>query len=215
MAIIKHNAINLMGRLQGKLGGCTVYDRMGETCVRTLPESRKLTGKEVIAQQRRIASIAILYKALKSAELAKYWNDAEKPSGWSGYNLFVSKNLPAFTPDGLIGDADKVCLTVGTGIYLPDELSIRRGGENTWTLTWKNVTSYPGNDAGDCMILALMQGKDRFAIKIFDEAGVIRRRDEYAELILPAAWQGYTHLYCFMRSETGKVSDSRHFLLDY
>ena len=213
MEIIEHNNNAFEGRLQGKLGGCVVYKRLGKTCVRTLPESRKPTGREMLAQQRRVASAAILYKALKFAGLAKYWNDAEKPSGWSGYNLFISKNVPAFAPNGFIGDADKVRLTVGTGIYLPDELIIRQTGEDTWGLTWKNVTCYSGGDAGDCMMLALMQGRNRFAIKILDDAGVACRRDEYVELKLPAAWQGYTHLYCFMRSETGKVSDSKHFLL--
>ncbi|MCM1440937.1 MAG: hypothetical protein NC131_17315 [Roseburia sp.] len=212
MAIIEHNNI-VTRELRGKIGNCTVYKRLGKTCVRSCPDSRKLTSAGQVAQQRRIASIAILYKAVKIVGLNACWKAADKPAGWTGYNLFVTKNLPAFDSDGLIGDAEKVCLTVGTGIYLPDELAIRQTGENTWALTWKNVTCYPTCHAGDRMMLTFMQGRDRFAIKILNEAGVASRSDEYIEFELPAEWQGYTHLYCFMRSETGTVSDCKHFLL--
>ncbi|WP_251622612.1 hypothetical protein [Odoribacter lunatus] len=212
MAIIDDDVFT--GKLRGKFGGCIVYKRLGKTCIRSCPGSRKLTDAGQIAQQRRISSLNIFYKALKFAGLAKCWNDAEKPAGWSGYNLFISKNISAFAPNGFIGDAEKVCLTVGTGIYLPDELIIRQTGEGTWVLTWKNVTCYPSGDAGDRMVLALMQGRNRFAIKIFDEAGVACRHDECAEFKLPAAWQGYVHLYCFMRSESGMVSECKYFLLN-
>lgn len=83
---------------------------MGKICVRHKPDGYKPSGATQLAQQRRIASVNILYKALKAVGLAGYWKEADKPLGWSGYNLFVSRNIPAFDPDGLIGDAEKVCL---------------------------------------------------------------------------------------------------------
>ncbi len=202
-----------IGKIKGKAGGCTVYKRLGKTCVRSCPDSRKLTSAGQVAQQHRIASVAILYKAVRAAGLDVCWKAADKPAGWTGYNLFVTKNLPAFGPDGFIGDAGKVRLTVGTGIYLPDEIAIRQTGENTWALTWNNVTCYPDCHAEDRVILAFMRGGKYFAIKVLNESGIACRKDGYAEFELPTKWQLPTNLYCFMRSETGEISDSKHFRL--
>ncbi|MCX4290621.1 MAG: hypothetical protein OSJ36_02360 [Odoribacter sp.] len=210
--IIDNNNFNI-GKIKGKAGGCTVYKRLGKTCVRSCPDSRKLTSAGQVAQQHRIASVAILYKAVRAAGLDVCWKAADKPAGWTGYNLFVTKNLPAFAPDGFIGDAGKVRLTVGTGIYLPDEIAIRQAGENTWALSWKNTTCYPGCHAEDRVVLAFMRGGKYFAIKILNEFGIACRKDGCAEFKLPTEWLGYSNVYCFMRSKTGAVSDSKHFLL--
>lgn len=214
MAYIDNEIDPLWNSVRGKLGAYTVYKRLGKICIRHRPEGFKPTGKGQIAQQCRIASVNTFYQAVKAAGLAAFWKDAEKPKGWSGYNLFVSKNLPAFDNVGLIGDAGKICLTEGTGLQLPDEMTISKDGEAAWVLTWKNITHYQCGKSTDRVMIALMQGKERFDVKLLDVAGIACRGDEKVRFEIPAKFKKYKHLYCFMQSETGtSVSASKYFLL--
>lgn len=201
--------------LHGKLGRqFTFYRRLGRTVARCLPESYSLSAPGQLAQQRRIRSLNIFYKSVKSAGWIGCWKEAKKPVGWSGFNFFVSKNLPAFSAEGLIGDASKICITVGTGILLPCDLMLCKE-EGIWVLRWNGTMCYPEGEEEDRMMVVLMRGGSFFDLKVVDEAGVACRKDRVARIGIPEAWKEYVHLYCFMRSETGKVSDSRHFLLDY
>lgn len=213
--LLNENAKNpLGGNVHGRLGSCTVYKLGGKTCIRQRPDGYRPISVGQIAQQRRIASVNILYQAVNDAGLAAYWKEAKRPKGWCGYNLFVSKNLPAFDREGLIGDAAKIWLTPESGLQLPDEMKICKDGDGAWVLTWKNVTNYPCGNPTDRVMIALMQGRERFDVKLLDEAGVAYRRDEQVRLVFPGKFENYGHLYCFMRSETGtSVSASKYFLL--
>lgn len=214
MAIVEHYNHGIINDLHGKLGGFVIYQRLGKICVRHKPDGYKPSGATQLAQQRRLASVNILYKALNAVGLAGYWKEADKPLGWSGYNLFVSRNIPAFDPDGLIGDAEKVCLTPGTGVYLPDEMTVRKEEEGIYVLAWKNATCYPTNDDADRVVLALMQGRDRFGIKLLDKDGIACRGDGSVRFEIPVKLRSYGNLYCFMQSATGlSVSASKHFRL--
>lgn len=200
--------------LQGKLGKqFTVYQCLGKTVLRLLPESYQPSGNGPKAQQCRIRSLNILYKAVKASGFSDCWKKAERPPGWSGFNYFIAKNLPAFSPEGLIGDPDKVYITTGTGIFLPDEMMLCREGEYTWTLTWKNTTLYPGSRKEDRVIAVLMRGKNHFDLKVLHPEGVACRKEKHARIEIPVEWQEYTHLYCFMYSGPDKVSESKHLLL--
>lgn len=93
-------------------------------------------------------------------------------------------------------------------------MKICKDGDGAWVLTWKNVTNYPCGNPTDRVMIALMQGRERFDVKLLDEAGVAYRRDEQVRLVFPGKFENYGHLYCFMRSETGtSVSASKYFLL--
>lgn len=214
MGYVNNDDDPLWKSVRGRLGAFTVYERLGRICVRQRPVGFKPSGDGQVAQQRRIASVNILYQAVNAAGFAAFWKQAVKPKGWCGYNLFVSKNLPAFDREGLIGDAGKIWLTPESGLQLPDEMKISRDEDGAWVLTWKNVTYYPCGKPTDRVMIALMQGRDRFDVKLLDEAGVAYRRDEQVRLVFPGKFENYGHLYCFMRSETGtSVSASKYFLL--
>lgn len=214
MGYVNNDEDPLWKSVRGRLGAFTVYERLGRICVRQRPVGFKPSGEGQVAQQRRIASVNILYQAVNAAGFAAFWKQAVKPKGWCGYNLFVSKNLPAFDREGLIGDAGKIWLTPESGLQLPDEMKLSRDEDGAWVLTWKNVTYYPCGKPADRVMVALMQGSDRFDVKMLDEAGVAHREDEKARFVIPAKFENYGHLYCFMRSETGtSVSASKYFLL--
>lgn len=207
MGEINENSIWSLCR--GKRGKMVVYRRLGQTCVRSLTESRASIGVKQQEQQERIASLAIFFRALEPAGLKEYWQRADKPLRWNGYNLFVHRNIGAFTGRGTIGDFAKVQLTAGR-LSLPDDIALRQEG-GVWVLTWTNRTLRAGSRGSDRMQVALMEGEaKRFNVRVLPD-GEAGREEGRMVFRLPAAWRGYTRLYCFMRSEDGtEVSPSRY-----
>ena len=201
---------------RGKREGFVVYRRLGQTCVRSLTNSRASIGARQVEQQERIASLAVFFRALGSAGLKECWQRAEKPRQWNGYNLFVHRNIGAFTGEGTIGDFGKVELTAGR-LSLPDNIRLRQEGER-WVMEWENLTELSGDRGNDRMQVALMEGReDGFTVKVWGEwrdgsrpeGG--KREEGRLAFRLPTAWRGYGRLYCFMRSENGgEFSPSRY-----
>lgn len=203
MAVLEND--DLKG-LCGRLGNLVVYRRLGKICVRMRPEGFKPTGAGQVAQQHRLASVNIFYKAVKAAGLTGYWKSAERPAGWTGYNLFVSRNLAAFSADGLLGAPEKVSLTEKTGLELPDALTLEKGAEGRFRLTWRNVTGYPGCGESDRLVVALMRGGRYFDVKLpGGKEGIACRKDGEVEFFLPENRKEYKHMYCFMCSEEGEA----------
>lgn len=201
--------------LHGKLGRqFTFYRRLGRTVVRSLPESYFPSAPGQVAQQCRIRSLNIFYKSVKSAGWSGCWKETKKPVGWSGFNFFASKNLPAFSAEGLIGDASKVCITANSGILLPCDLELCQEEEG-WSLRWNDTMCYPEGEEEDRVMVVLMRGGRYFDLKVVDEAGVAYRKDGVARIEIPEAWREYVHLYCFMCSGSGMVSECKYFLLHY
>ena len=101
-----------------------VYRYNGKTYVRRMPKREKVMRCEaVLEQQERIAGVAALYRAVKDGGLLPVWQAAAQGSGLTGYNWFVRENQKCFTKKGMVGDFEKVALTVGE-LALPDELRL-------------------------------------------------------------------------------------------
>ena len=66
------------------------------------------------------------YRAVKDGGLLPVWQAAAQGSGLTGYNWFVRENQKCFTKKGMVGDFEKVALTVGE-LALPDEAEIISG----------------------------------------------------------------------------------------
>lgn len=190
---------SVLAHYSGRIKNFVVYQRLGKTCIRRLQACRSRVNAALLAQQERISSIAIFYKAIGAAGLKDSWQKAEKPTGWSGYNLFVQQNQPAFTSDGEIGDFDKLQLTAGS-LQLPDEITLRSGFNGEWILEWSNRTLYPPSEGDDRMQIALMRCRDRFDVVIPD-IGDFRRKDGKAVFRIPEEYKDFAHLFCFFCSE--------------
>lgn len=194
----------------GKMGGYIVYQRLGQTCIRSKPQVKTSTTTRQIAQQERITAVAIFYKAVCSAGFLTCWQKAEKPQGWTGYNLFVHNNVKAFTADGTIGDFTKLQLTTGP-LQLPDEIQLRQKEDGEYVLEWKNTTLYPSSNENDRICIAAMRDKDRFDIKI-PHIGDFRRKDCKATFRLSEEYKAYTHFFCYMSIEEGGVFSINKFI---
>lgn len=202
----------IVNGLSGKIGELVFFWRGGKLCVRSAGEAKGPTGAGQLAQQARVRAIAILWRSLQSTGLSPYWQEAAKIKHLSGYNLFMKENITAFTGEGRIGDFSKLSLSVGT-LQLPDCMELTVGEEGTLRLDWQDVTRYPGCQETDRLCLLLLKRGDNFDFYRL-EIGEVLRRDNHVVFRLPAAYLGYTHLYCYFCSASGeKVSKSRYFLI--
>ena len=103
----------MLFEFRGRMGDAVVYPLNGKMCMRRLPTRREPLCREMVEQQQRVKSVARLYRAMKCAGLSGAWEQAEKPAGWSAYNLFLQRNLPVLTGDGGIGDFRILVVTEG------------------------------------------------------------------------------------------------------
>lgn len=203
----------LLKGCRGKFNDFIFYQYRGKTCLRAKPEKkRKIFPAEMVRQRERIAGVAALYQGVKAAGMFRIWTQAAEGTGLTGYNLFVQRNVPAFTGEGEVGDFGKVCLSVGP-LQLPDRMAIGPGGEDEWILEWDNTIEYPGTDEEDRLMIALLSQKDGFSVKV-PVIGDYCRKYCRAVVCLPSMWRGYVCLYCYFCSARGsEFSESFCFLL--
>lgn len=118
--------VKMLFEFRGRVGDAVVYPLNGKMCMRRLPTRREPLCREMVEQQQRVKSVARLYRAMKCAGLSGAWELAEKPAGWSAYNLFLQRNLPALAGDGGIGDFRSLVVTEG-GTINDERLRINDG----------------------------------------------------------------------------------------
>ena len=206
--------------LRGKLGKqFTVYERLGKTVVRSVPEGFRPTGEGQLAQQKRIKGCNTFYKAIKAAKLYVYWQRALKPAGWTGHHLFMHLNLPTFSGKGWIEAPEKVRMTIGTGLLLPDKVHLKRGEETKgaasdgilWEVTWENATDYPRCNANDRAVVVLMRGGKYYDVKFAKISDDAQRKTERLVFVQRKDLREYVHGYLFFQSANGEyVTDSMY-----
>lgn len=118
--------VKMLFEFRGRVGDAVVYPLNGKMCMRRLPTRREPLCREMVEQQQRVKSVARLYRAMKCAGLSGAWEQAEKPAGWSAYNLFLQRNLPTLAGDGGIGDFRSLVVTEG-GTINDERLEINDG----------------------------------------------------------------------------------------
>lgn len=211
MAIINHG---LLKTCRGKLGDIIFYQLKGKTCLRTRVDREKIKfNSGQLAQQERMASASIFYRAVKAVGMHYCWQTAARNMQWTGYNLFLHCNLPVFTGEGNIGDFDKLQLSTGK-LPLPDKMNIGREGESEWKIGWDNTAHSPGASENDRFLAVVMKREDVFTIKL-PVVGDYRRKHCRAIIRLPPELREFIHLFCYFCSDTGDAfSVSRHFLLN-
>lgn len=197
----------------GRRGDWIVYIHRGQLCVRCRPlEVKPPSTPGQVAQQEKMASIAIFYQALKEVGIYAYWQRATEGMRWSGYNLLVHRNLPAFDHQGLIADFSKLRLSAGE-VALPDDLRVRKGEEaGAWVVEWSD-TPRLANAAEDDRLQLYVMRDDRSAFTIVPlEGAEACRRDGRAEFRLPEELREYTHLYVIFCSHAGGYSSQSRYI---
>ena len=210
MVVIKDGCLK---GAKGVFGDLVVYQLGGQTVVRRRGER----GKQVFsegqrAQQVRMSAVAFLWKAVRAAGVDKAWCGAMKGLPKTGYNEFVRVNVAIFRKRGCIGDFEKLQLTAGP-LLLPNDLKLGRDEDGGWEMRWDSRGCHPSMNADDRIGVALMKREDVFTVKVLD-IGDCRRRHGGVKIRLPPALSEFTHLFCYVCSDSGELfSGSRHFCI--
>ena len=212
MAIIK----NTIGKeIYGKLDGFTVYQRLGQTIIRSIAGVRP-TGAGQLAQQERLKGCTTFYQAVRAAGLSEYWKLVEKLPGQTGYNRFMSLNLPAFSAKGWIEAPEKVHLTGKAKLELPEEITCSPVPDTTeekrWTVSWQDKTGYPNRQATDRAVLAVMRGGKHFDVKFIKPTGKALRGEGQLEFVKPENLEEYVYGYLFFQSTARDQVSASHYL---
>ncbi|WP_251619830.1 DUF6266 family protein [Odoribacter lunatus] len=205
--------IPFLGCCLGTIDNLIVYRYRNRRCIRRKPSKVKPpSAPGQVAQQERMASIAIFYQALKEVGIYTYWQRAAEGMLLNGYNLLVKGNLPAFSGDGRICDFSKLRLTTGA-LALPDGLRVSRVEEGMWTVAWENTPNQVNASPDDRLQLYVMRDSETFAVKLL-ACGEVRRCDGRVSFRLPEELREYSHLYVAFCSHTEKrCSESKYFSL--
>lgn len=198
MARLKNKLI-----LKGKADGLIYYEYRGVPCVRSMPrEVKPPSAPGQIAQQERIAAVAIFYQALKEVGIYAYWKKAAEGRVQTGYNLLMQANLQAFDGTGCICDFSKLRLTPDM-LPFPDRFSLREEETGEWVAKWDTSVHHPGAGGDDLLAVALMKGNENeFDIQL-PEVGTFRRRDGEARFQLPDNITNYERkLFLFFKKES-------------
>lgn len=202
----------LLRSLRGRIGNLVFYRYRNKVCVRQVPRHVKAPSTpEQIAQQEKIAALAIFYQAMKEAGIYPYWQEAAKGMVQTGYNLLVKANLPAFDGDGRICNFTRLLLTTGR-LRLPDDLRVSVPEAGTIAVEWSHYP-LPRTNPDDRLHALLLKDGESFDLLPADTGGC--RRDDCRALIrLPEEGKEFPHLYLFFRSETNrKCTNSIYFNL--
>lgn len=207
----EYSSSPLFSSFRGKIDDVIIYMHRNRRCIRRMPAEVKFpSAPGQVAQQERMAAIAIFYQALKEVGIYPYWQKAAEGLPQTGYNLLVKNNLPAFSGEGRICDFSKILITMGK-LPLPDELKLEPGEGGQWVLSWNNTPYTYKCAEDDRLMMVLMKDYETFDVELLD-TGNYCRKDCRMEFQLPSKLNDYTHLYVFFCSRTdGKSSMSRYF----
>ncbi len=199
MATIKKHNI-----WHGKADNLIFYEFRGQPCIRSKPQDMAPPSSPgQVAQQERVAAVAIFYKSLRDAGLYAFWQKAAEGMVQTGYNLLLQKNIRAFNGDGCICDFSKLQMTPDL-LPLPDLLSMRVGEEGEAVVEWSNSTPYPGAKEEDRLAIALMRKDTDVFDLVISDIGICRRRDERAVFRVADNFFLYEHFYIFFIAEDGE-----------
>lgn len=209
--MIELDSSTIFTRFRGKLGDYIIYSHRNRRCIRRKPTRIKSPSSPgQVAQQERMAAIAIFYQALKEVGIYPYWQKAAEGLTQTGYNLLIKQNLPAFSGEGKICDFSKILITMGK-LPLPDEFKLEPGDDGECVLSWSNTPHTYGGDEDDRLMMVVMKDYETFDVEQLD-AGDCCRKDCRVVFRLPDQLKGYTHMYVFFCSRAeGKSSMSRYF----
>ncbi|PTN09189.1 hypothetical protein C8N47_10529 [Mangrovibacterium marinum] len=200
-------------QLSGKLGNTLVFVPYGdEVIVRSAPEKRKRDSWSPKQQEHRMRfrALSFFYKAYRENVVKPIWNLSATVK-YTGYNLFVQANMPAFGRYGALTDPDLLHFSTGP-VPLPQELRVERSADDPAVvrISWSTDQLSRQAQTNDCLmgIYYSRDGSQPF------EIGATRGQ---GEALLPLKeWQitrqFHIHLF-FRRDDRSAYSPDRCFLV--
>jgi hypothetical protein len=149
-------------QISGRMGNVIFYVRNGKQCMRAMPQ--KVKNPKSKKQTKRRAQFGETVKfasSLLSELIHPYWNPIAKKEDRSGYNLFLTTNMQAFTA-GLL-QKEKLVLVPENG--LKQELFNLTQTDSGMLLTWSFTKNNKKADPNDELILLIMSPNGTLEIK--------------------------------------------------
>lgn len=148
-------------QLSGRMGDFIFYVRNGTQCMRSMPKKVKNTNSKAQNTRRnQFASASSFASSLLQVLVHPYWNAIAKKEKRTGYNFFLSHNLPAFANTEI--EREKLMLVPENG--LQKEKITAQIVENTIYLKWFFENDSKRAQAEDSLSLLLLSESNKLEI---------------------------------------------------
>ena len=148
MAIIKN------GGLSGMIGNLVAVRAKDMQILRIRPRSRSVWSGKQKQVWKRFRALTDFWNQFRYTPVQQIWKIADK--GLRGINLFIKTNMPAFDPEGVVIDPDKLHFSAGR-LPLPHRFIASRtlGDSDKIDVTWDN-TQAPGAGRSDDELMMMI-----------------------------------------------------------
>jgi hypothetical protein len=187
-------------QLSGRMGDLIFYVRNGKQCMRSMPRKVKNPKSKAQTRQRtQFASASSFASSLLKELIHPYWNAIAKKENRTGYNFFLSSNLPAFTNSEIL--TKKLILVPENS--LQEEKITAQKNETAILLKWYFEKASKRAQADDALSLLLLSETNALEIK----RNIARRSDQELILCLDKA----VSVFAFWERD-GLWSESRYII---
>ena len=195
MTIIRQSKSNA---LTGMVGGIVIAERNGKLHYRRAPqrEVKNSWSPKQLLHRQRFSKVNEFCNLFKKSLIPQIWN--YEAVIMSGYALFLKTNMPAFAPDGSIGDVKKIFLSTGKLPFPPDVLAKRSTDDpNTIEVIWTLEPHIKGERHSD-ELMVISAAKDHYS----EITGTnIKRAGLNGTFVLPPLPLAATHIYLLFASK--------------
>jgi hypothetical protein len=156
MAILKNGT-----QISGLIGGVVAVCGKDLQILRKAPRSRSVWSEKQQQTWNRFRALTDLWNGFRFTPVQQIWKIADK--GQRGINLFIKTNMPAFDPDGMLIDHERLHFSAGK-LPLPHLLSTARSMEGPAKIEvkWDNTLA-PGGARSDDELMIMIAGAGKFS----------------------------------------------------
>jgi hypothetical protein len=148
------------GQLSGLIGGVVAVRGKDLQILRSAPRKRNRWSGKQLQTWERWKALTTLWNRFRFTTVQQIWKIADK--GQRGINLFISTNMPAFDPDGVLVDQERLHFSAGR-LPLPHNFMVARSFEDPGKIevSWDTAPA-PGGARSDDELMMMIGGNGNF-----------------------------------------------------
>lgn len=204
---------NFFKNIKGRIGNLIFYEVNGQQRVRTHKNKRAAPPNcSQILNRCRMRAAVSLYRANQGTEIPHIWKQEAKGMMMSGYNLFISANMPVFDQNHQISDYSRLHLSRGK-LELPLQLEVTAYGNGQVSVCWQNILPDCSHRMVDFLHAVWLKTNGSFSLQTV-VLPMITRAEEKADLSIAEAGKKSLHLYLYFSDRDGNCfSPDKYFFL--
>jgi hypothetical protein len=187
------------GQLSGMIGGLVAVRGKYVNILRSAPRRRSVWSGRQKQTWERWRAVTTFWNRFRFTPVQQIWKIADK--GQRGINLFISSNMPAFDPDGVLVDQERLHFSAGR-LPLPFNFTVVRSMEDPEKIevAW-DTNPVPGGARSDDELRMVIFSNGNFKGPV--ATGFIRK--EGAAVIQSADLGTATAVYLSFASDKRKL----------